>query len=140
MTETERYQGDPKLHLDREGADFRYESGQPVMDQGVHNAAIISLFTDEGWAGNVFLSPESRIGSDFNRLCKGTITLSRLADIENAAVRALRSKLFPQVSATVRNPDGDHLDVNIKIGPGGELNLNREGSLWRAQGKNLEDL
>jgi phage gp46-like protein len=109
------------------------------MDQGIRNAAIISLFTDEGWGGNVFLSPESRIGSDFVKLCRGTITLSRLNDIENAAVRALQSRLFPRVSATARNPDGYHLDVNIKIGPGGALNLNREGPLWQAQGKNLEE-
>jgi phage gp46-like protein len=120
------------------GADFRYESGQPVMDQGVHNAAVISLFTEEGWAANAFLPPESRIGSDFVKLCRGTMTLSRLADIENSAVRALQSKLFPRVSAAARNPSGDRLDVNIKIGPGGSLNLNREGPLWRAQGKNME--
>jgi phage gp46-like protein len=108
------------------------------MDQGVHNAAILSLFTDEGWSGNIFLPPESRIGSDFSRLCRGTITLSRLADIEDAAVRALQSKLFPRVSAEARNPNGGRLEVNIKIGPGGALNLNREGPLWQAQAKNLE--
>jgi phage gp46-like protein len=119
-------------------ADFRYIAGNPVMDQGVRNAAIISLFTDEGWGGNVFLPPESRIGSDFNKLCKGTITLSRLADIENAAVRALQSKLFPKVEAEARNPDGDHLEVNIKIGSGGSLSLNRESALWQAQTRNLE--
>jgi phage gp46-like protein len=121
------------------GVDFKYESGQPVMDGGVHNAAILSLFTEEGWAGNVFLPEESRIGSDFVKLCRGTITLSRLADIENAAVRALESSLFPQVSAAARNPDGNRLDVSIKIGPGGVLNLNREGPLWQAQGKNLKE-
>ncbi|MDR1174104.1 MAG: hypothetical protein LBK83_01370 [Treponema sp.] len=120
------------------GVDFKYISGQPVMDQGVHNVAILSLFTDEGWGGNVFLPVESRIGSDFNKTCKGTITLSRLADIENSAVRALESKLFPQVSAEARNPNGDRLEVNIKIGLGGSLSLNRENALWQAQARNLE--
>jgi hypothetical protein len=120
------------------GADFCYEGGNPIMDQGVHNAAIISLFTEDGWAGNVFLPPESRIGSDFVKRCRGTITLSRLADIENSAVRALRSKLFPEISATARNPNGDRLEVKIKISPGGALSVAREGALWRAQGKNLE--
>jgi hypothetical protein len=119
-------------------ANFRYVSGQPVMDAGVHNAAILSLFTDTGWGGNVFLPPESRIGSDFNKLCKGTITLSKLNDIENSAVRALQSKLFPKVEAEARNPDGDHLEVNIKIGSGGSLSLNRESALWQMQARNLE--
>jgi phage gp46-like protein len=122
------------------GADFKYISGQPLMDTGLHNSVILSLLTETGWGGNVFLPPESRIGSDFVKLCRGTITLSRLADIENAAVRALQSKLFPQVSATARNPSGDRLEVNIKIGPGGALNLNRENALWQAQGKNLEEV
>jgi hypothetical protein len=138
MTETGRYQGDPKIYLDREGAEFRYIDGQPLMDQGVHNAAVISLFTEEGWAGNAFLPPEARIGSDYAKLCQGTITLSRLADIENAAVRALQSKLFPRVEAEARAPSADRLEVNIKLSPGGTLSAVREGPLWQAQGKNLE--
>jgi hypothetical protein len=108
------------------------------MDQGLHNAALISLLTLEGWAANVFLPPESRIGSDFVETARGPMTLSRLADIENAAARALRSGVFPEVTASARNPDSEHLSVNIKIKPGGALNLNREGSLWRAQARNLE--
>jgi hypothetical protein len=119
-------------------SDFKYIAGQPVMTAGVHNAAIISLFTDEGWEGNVFLPAESRIGSDFNKLCKGTITLAKLNDIENSAVRALQSKLFPKVEAEARNPDGDHLEVNIKIGSGGSLSLNRESALWQMQARNME--
>jgi hypothetical protein len=119
-------------------SDFKYVAGNPIMDAGVHNAAILSLFTDEGWGGNVFLPPVSRIGSDFTRLCKGTITLAKLNDIENSAVRALQSKLFPKAEAEARNPNGDHLEVNIKIGSGGSLNLNRESALWQAQARNLE--
>jgi hypothetical protein len=138
MTEIERYEGDPEIFLGPGGADFRYIAGQPVMTAGVHNAAIISLFTDEGWGGNVFLLPASRIGSGFNKLCKGTITLSKLNDIENSAVRALQSKLFPKVEAEARNPDGDRLEVNIKIGSGGSLSLNRESALWQMQARNLE--
>lgn len=108
------------------------------MDQGVQNAAILSLFTSEDWGGNIFLPPESRIGADFVKLCRGTITFSRLADIENGAVRALQSKLFPLVEAEARFPVSDSLSVNIKIGPGGSLNVNRESGLWIAQGKNME--
>jgi hypothetical protein len=119
-------------------ADFEYIGGNPLMDQGVHNAALISLFTAESWPGNVFLPPESRIGSDFEETCKGTMTLSRLADVENSAVRALTSKLFPRVEAEARNPSSDQLSVKIKIGAGCALNLNREGPLWRSQAKNME--
>jgi hypothetical protein len=120
------------------GAEFKYIAGQPVMTTGVHNAAVLSLFTRGGWNGNVFLPPESRLGSDFEEICCGTLTLSKLADVENSAVRALTSKLFPQVTATARNPSNERLSVEIKIGAGGALNLNREGPLWQAQARNLE--
>ena len=120
------------------GAEFKYAGGNPIMTTGVHNAAILSLFTRGGWDGNVFLPPESRIGSDFEEICRGTLTLSRLADVENSAVRALTSKLFPQITAAARNPSNDSLTVEIKIGAGGTLNLNREGALWQSQARNLE--
>ena len=119
------------------GAEFKYVGGNPIMDQGVHNAALISLYTRQGWCGNIFLPPESRIGSDFEKTCEGSLTLSKLADVERAAELALASPLFPEVRAKARNPNSDTLEVNIKIGPGGALSLNREGPLWRAQAKGI---
>jgi hypothetical protein len=117
------------------GTEFEYVGGSPVMDQGVHNAALISLYTRRGWCGNMFLPPESRIGSDFEQTCEGSLTLSKLADVERAAELALVSPLFPEVRARARNPNSDTLEVTIKIGPGGSLSLNREGPLWRAQAR-----
>jgi hypothetical protein len=103
------------------------------MDQGVENQGLISLFSALGWAGNIFSPPENRIGSDFEKTCEGPLTLSKLADVENSAERALTSKLFPDVSATAANPKSDHLRVEAKIGPGSVLSLTREGALWRNQ-------
>jgi hypothetical protein len=114
-------------------ADFQYVSGNPIMDQGVGNAAIISLFTREGWPGNIFLPGGQRIGSGFEKTCKGTLTLSKLADVERAAETALAPPLFPEARATARNPHGDRLEVTVTIGSGGALSLTREGPLWKAQ-------
>jgi hypothetical protein len=119
------------------GATWEYTAGQPVMETGVANAALISLFTRPGFSGNIFLEPEQRIGSDFENTCRGTITLSRLNDIENAAVRALTSKLFPDVTAAASNPSGDQVRVVVHISPGASLNLNRESGLWKATAKGL---
>jgi phage gp46-like protein len=119
-------------------AEFKYVSGNPVMDQGVHNAAVISLFTEENWGGNAFLPAESQIGSDFVKLCQGTITLQKLNDVENSAVRALRSPLFPKVEAEARSPESGRLDVEISISPGGGLSIARENGLWIAQARNPE--
>ncbi|MBU1080900.1 MAG: hypothetical protein KKB59_10480 [Spirochaetes bacterium] len=130
---TDRYSGDPRLVLTANGADLDYRGGQPVMDQGIENCILLSLFVREGWAGNVFLPPERRLGSDYEKTCRGTITLSKLVDVENSAERALSSKVFGTVKASASNPTADHLAVEIKIGSGGVLSLTRERALWVAQ-------
>ena len=44
---TDIYSGDPRIVLTADGADFDYIGGQPVMDQGVENLALISLLTSD---------------------------------------------------------------------------------------------
>ena len=130
---TNRFEGDPKLYFTNNGAELRYEGGQPVMEQGLENQALISLFTREGWCGNVFLPPENHVGSDYEAACAGSITRSKLADIEDAAVRAMQSKAFQQLDAEAVNPRSDTLIVRITGGPGGALSFTREGGLWQNQ-------
>ena len=127
------FEGDPKLYLAPNGADMRYEAGQPVMERGLENQIFISLFTKNGWCGNVFLPLENHVGSDFEETCAGSITLSKLADIENAAERALASRAFPLVDTRVKNPVSDQLKIEIILRSGGALSLIREGLLWRNQ-------
>jgi phage gp46-like protein len=130
---TDRYSGDPRIILTANGADLDYRGGQPVMDRGLENCILISLFTREGWAGNAFLPTERRMGSDYEKTCRGAITLSKLADVENSAERALSSKAFGTVKAEASNPTADHLNVEVSVGSGGALSLTRERSLWAAQ-------
>jgi len=132
-SDIDRFGGDPKLFFTENGFDLRYVAGQPIMERGLENQAFISLFTKEGWCGNVFLPPENRVGSDYEDTCAGSITLAKLADIENSAVRAMTSKAFPLVDATAHNPKSDHLHVEINVKGGGVLSLSREGALWRNQ-------
>jgi uncharacterized repeat protein (TIGR02543 family) len=131
---TNPYEGDPKLYLTDNGAELRYRGGQPVMERGLENQALISLFTREGgWCGNAFLPPENRVGSDYEATCAGSITRSKLADIEDAAVRAMQSNAFQQVDAQAHNPKADHLRVEITAKGGDVLSLSRESGLWQNQ-------
>jgi len=130
---TNRFEGDPKLYFTDNGADLRYEGGQPVMEQGLENQIFISLFTRRGWAGNVFLPSENHVGSDYEETCAGAITRTKLADIEDAAIRAMTSKAFKIVNADAINPRADTLLVRVTVGPGGVLSFSREGGLWRNQ-------
>jgi len=134
---SDRYSGDPRILITAEGADLDYAGGQPTMDQGLENQALLSLFTEPGWCGNVFLPRASRIGSDFQQTCQGAITLQAItADIPNAAERALASELFPERSVEVRNPQSYDLAIRVTLGPGRALLLDRRGMLWSAQAGN----
>ena len=135
------FSGDPYLTLGPNGATMTYIGGQPVMDQGLENLAMISLFTRPGWAGNVFFPDvNQRVGSDFVEAATQPITLQSLTDIEQAAVRALDSPAFGRVTATATNTASDFIRVDITIEPPGQdsatIILTRNGLNWQAQAAN----
>ena len=133
----DRFSGDPRHLLTPQGSDIDYEGGQPVMDQGLENQALISLFTRKGWFGNVFLPPAEQIGSDFEETCANPLTLTSInADIPNSAELALKSPLFPSIAVSVTNPQSWDIRIVITLGPGSSMTLDRRGMLWSAQAQN----
>ncbi len=132
------FQGDPRLILGVNGSRLQFTGGQPLMDQGLENLAMISLFTSPGWPGNDLLSdPNQKIGSDFESSTHQPITLQALYDIRDAAVKALSNPAFGIVTAEVTNPNGHRIDVRILIQPPGQdirtLLLTKNGLNWQAQ-------
>lgn len=135
---TDIFSGDPRLFLSENGSRFIFRGGQPVMDRGLENLALISLFTGRDWVGNTLFSDiDQQIGSDFEEAAKQPITLSMFNDVAQAAERALDNPAFGNVIVTVGNPSGDRLDVIILIEPPGQdsrvLILSRNGDNWIAQ-------
>ena len=135
------FQGDPYLTLGPNGSRLHYTGGQPLMDQGIENLILISLFTRQGWAGNTFFpDTNQRIGSDFVEAANQPITITSLTDVEQAAVRALDSPVFGRVTATAVNPVSDRLVVTIRVEPPGQdsrtIILTRNGLNWQAQAAN----
>ena len=47
-----RFQGDVAVSITEDGAKMKFINGQPVMDQGLENAVLISLFTKKGYFEN----------------------------------------------------------------------------------------
>jgi phage gp46-like protein len=147
MTVKIRYEGDPKLTLGPDGSNIEYIGGQPVMDQGLENSALIDLFTknrepdlnQNGWWGNLLTEdPEQKIGSDFvDTVQNQPITLKGLASIEQSAAKALTDDVYGSVSSTVTNPETNRIDNNIIIAPPGEdvnILLTTENAVnWKAQ-------
>jgi len=135
---TDRFQGDPRLVLGENGVKIVYKGGQPVMDRGVENLALISLFTRRGWAGNtLFTDPNQKIGSDFIDASRESITLTSMNNVRDAALKALNSPLFGNVEVEVSNPTSYQLKVEITIQPPGEdpqsIILLKNGINWVSQ-------
>lgn len=130
-----RFQGDPKIIITDDGMSLDFIAGQPVMDSGVENLALISLLTAPGWWGNdILLNPDEQIGSDFEEIAKGPITLSKLNDIKQSAESALNNPAFGTVKTTVINPVSNQINIVNLIEPPGqdaqELILTRNGQNW----------
>ena len=131
---TDRYSGEPLIILTQAGADQQWSGGQPLMDQGLCNQAILSLFTRKGWVGNQFLPVESQVGSDFEEKCENAITLKSVtADIPNAAAAALACDYFKNIAVVVANPTAWDLVVTITLGSGQVVRLSKAGLKWAAQ-------
>jgi len=137
-----KYEGDPRLILTENGADLVFHGGQPVMDQGIENAALISWFTAPGWVGNLFLQDKNqKVGSDFESIATGTITVTKLNDIQNSGERAwqrlIDSGLASSVIVRARNPEGNKTEVAGLIEPPGKdlqiLLATKYGANWIAQ-------
>lgn len=137
-----RFSGDPKIYITPNGATLRFEGGQPVMDQGLENSPIISLFTKPGWVGNAFIqNPDQQIGSDYEDSASGPITLTSLNNITDAAQKALSWMIdtgaASEIVVDVVNPSSNIILTTILIRPPGgnltELLLTKNGTNWVAQ-------
>ena len=125
-------QGDPRLIITPSGVTLQVIDGITLMDRGLENLALISLFTRRGWVGNQLL--DVAIGSDFEEAVDQPITRTSLNEIRDAAEKALDSELFGTVTATVTNPSGYIIKVSILIERvGAQIELTREGGAWSYQ-------
>lgn len=145
MTAFDYTQGDPALILDGDGSDIEIKGGQPVMDQGIRNATLISMFTRQGWwANHMFRKPEQRLGSDFEEVAGQAITVTAIRQIGAAAQRALKWMvdvgLALSTLAQATNPDTGKLEVGVLIEPPSRdvflLAVSKNGPNWIAQKEN----
>ena len=135
---TDIYQGDPRLFLNANGSFLKFTGGQPVLDRGLENLVLISLFTRPGWPGNVLFQDENQqLGSDFEEIANQPITLQMINDLRDAAERALDNPALGNVSVIIDNPSGHRLNITITIKPPGQdilmLLITKNGLNWVSQ-------
>lgn len=135
------YQGDVKKILTARGATVQFRGGQPLMDQGVENAAMYSLFS-RSWFANVFFqNPDQKLESKFEEEHEKPITLKQLLNIEDAAQKALAWMLSQNIASKidVETTAGEtgKIKTAIQIKPPEgdltELLITKHGQNWLAQ-------
>lgn len=139
-----RFQGDPAVEITEKGARMKFTGGQPVMDQGLHNYVLISLFTRPGWWGNVFTTDENKkIGSNFSipRTIVDVKTVNDYRDLAQLALRPMKSTgLASNIDVEITNPKIDSINIAIKIYPPGQdalkLLFTKNGMSWIEQALN----
>lgn len=141
-----RTQGDPAVQITENGAKMKFIGGQPVMDQGFENAALISLFTRRGYWGNVFFNKQSeKIGSDYElQSMQPIVELKSINDITDATEKALSwmhdVKIANEIIVDVVNPNANNIKMSAKIKSPGrdavELLTFKNGANWTAQAVN----
>ena len=138
---TDNFSGDPRLVLGANGSSLVFKGGQPVMDQGLENLSLISLFTERGWFANIFFQNlDQQIGSDFMDATEGPITITTLNNVRQAADKSLENPAYGNRQIEVLNPNANNLSVEITNQPPGQdvnkLLLARHGLNWLNQAKN----
>lgn len=140
-----KYEGDVKVIITENGADMIFRGGQPIMDQGLENAAQIPWFTRKGWVGNLFLrDANQQVGSDFEEKAQGTVTVSKLIEIQKEGEAAWQKLIDGGVASRVivqaSNPSGTQTHVAGLIQPPGRdleiLLATKNGTNWIAQKEN----
>ena len=141
-----RFSGDIAVTITPDGAKMSFINGEPVKDQGLHNAVLISLFTRRGYWGNSLITEESKkIGSDVEKTAlEPIVNIQSINNMTDAIDKALSwmtdTKLSQENEITVTNPNANNLRATIKITPPGRdsqtLLFLKNGLNWIAQAQN----
>lgn len=139
-----RFAGDPALKITENGAFLQFIGGQPIMDQGLNNAVLISLFTKPGWWGNTLIpDPNKKVGSEYQKI-RTVIDVATVRDVSEAADEALRwmtdTGLVNNIEIQTVNPAGDQIRTAINFYPPGNdvqsFLFTKNGLSWIGQATN----
>jgi hypothetical protein len=131
------YEGDPKIYLTDNGADWEVENGDPVREQGIENELNYSLFTRENWPGNIYLTGAKKVGSAFERKSSGVITARTPNDVRQECLNSFDSGIYGENECTVVNPSASVLKVEYIVRPPNSdpkvFLFTKNGINWKSQ-------
>jgi phage gp46-like protein len=139
------FEGQPRIVIGEDGADCPFVNGQPVMDQGLENAVLLSLFGGSDWVGNSLQDKDSqKYNGHFIKASRGAVTVSNL-NARRVAAQAdlawlIKEQLVSQVDVYVQNPSGNSVVTVILLYKPDDapvaLQLSQNGVNWNYQAVN----
>jgi len=136
------FDGDPKIYIDENGSFLNFVGGQPVMDSGLENAAVISFHTRQGWSGNsLFPNKINKVGSDVEETADKSITRQSILDLidaaENSVSWMVENNIASKIVIDINNPNSNRVNMTALISqPGRDANailLTKNGLNWMQQ-------
>lgn len=137
-----RYSGDPLLSNNGNGITITFKGGQPILDPGIYNAIVLSLFFKPWFMNAVIEDSLEHIGSEFTSyLVNNTITIGTLNTARNIALKSLSwlisENIASEVDVRLRNPNGSVIQVLVLIKPPGKTVIailaTKYGLNWKIQ-------
>lgn len=108
--------GDIEKTLGKNGSSILFSGGVAQRTLGPMNAVKYSLFASD-WVGNMFVTGDMKLQSDFQELHSKTMTLDALLNIADSAKRSLnwmiRRGSYKKIDAAARVIDGGVIITQI---------------------------
>jgi len=141
MSDLTRFEGDPKIFMTKDGADQLIEDGQPLMDQGIENALLILLMSEDWILNDLFDDSDQHLKSRFPAENKKEITATNLIDTEQSAMSSLAPLVSKGIAGSIvavtENPTSNQRETTITVtAPSGVVNqliLTTNGINWIRQ-------
>lgn len=137
------FTGDPRIFINKNGSSLKFIGGQTVMDAGLENAIIISLFTSPGyWANLLEIEETKKIGSNFEETARLPITVSNMNKLQRVTESTLQwlidSNSAESITVEVSNPSSyiKEIEILIKSGDITKILLSSSGKNWIFQANN----
>lgn len=137
-----RYSGDPLLSNNGNGITITFKGGQPVLDPGIYNAVVLSLFFKPWFMNSVIEDSLEHIGSEFTSyLISNAINVATLNTARNIALKSLSwlisENIASEVDVRLRNPNGSIIQVLVLVKPPGKTIIailaTKYGLNWKLQ-------
>lgn len=137
-----RYYGDLLLSNTGDGITVTFKGGQPVLDSGIINSVILSLFFKSWFMNAIIEDTLEHVGSEFTTyIINNAISVSTLNTARNIALKSLSwlisENIASEVDVRLRNPNGSVIQVLVLIKPPGKTVIailaTKYGLNWKIQ-------